>query len=80
MSNITSACYNKGGKSYLVISNPTTTQQSFLINDNKLGRSDSIVRRYDEEGRLINERKIRYEHIRHILQPGEFLIIEIDAK
>ncbi len=80
MSNITSACYNKGGKSYLVISNPTTTQQSFLINDNKLGRSDSIVRRYDEEGRLINERKMRYEHIRHILQPGEFLIVEIDAK
>lgn len=80
MSNVTAACFSSDGHTYLVISNSSNTQQSFLINDNKLGRSDSVIRRYDEDGRLINERKLRYDHLRHILQPGEFIIVEIVSK
>ena len=80
VSNITSACFSKDGKTYLIIANSSNSQQSFLINDNRLGRSDSVVRRYDEKGRLINERTFRYEHLRHILQPGEFVIVEIVTK
>ena len=80
VSNLTSACFSKGQKSYLIIANSSNSQQSFLVNDNKLGRSDSVIRRYDENGRLINERAMRYEHLRHILQPGEFVIVEIDSK
>lgn len=80
MSNVTAACYSKGNSTYLVIANSSNTQQSFLINDNRLGRSDSVVRRYNDEGRLITERKMRYEHVRHILQPGEFIIVEITSK
>ena len=77
MSNVTTACFNKGPRSYIVIANSSNTQQSFLINDNQLGRTDSVIRRYDEKGKLINERKMRSDHMRHILQPGEFLIVDV---
>ncbi|MBR3248144.1 MAG: hypothetical protein IKG03_07100 [Clostridiales bacterium] len=80
MSNTVSACFSRGSQAYLIIANPSSSQQSFLINDNKLGRSDSVIRRYDEKGRLINERTMRYEHLRHILQPGEFIIVEVSVK
>ena len=79
-SNVSCACFNKGPRTYLVIANPSNTQQSFLINDNKLGRTDTVIRRYDEHGNLINERTLRYEHMRNILQPGEFMIVEIRWK
>ena len=80
MSSVTSACFNKGPKSYLVIANSSNYQQSFLISDNKLGHTDSVIRRYDDKGRLINERKLGSDHLRHILQPGEFIIVEITAR
>lgn len=80
VSNVTTACFSNGSKTYIVIANPSDTQQSFLINDNKLGRTDSVFRRYDSKGRMINERKVKYERLRHILQPGEFVIVEITAK
>lgn len=80
MSNVTAACFNKGPKSYIVIANSSTSQQSFLISDSKLGRTDSVIRRYDEKGRLINERKLRTASMRHILQPGEFIIVEVIAR
>ena len=80
MGNVTTACFAKGNKAYIVVANSSNSQQSFLINDNKLGRSDSVVRRYDDKGRLINEKKKRSDHMRHILQPGEFIIVEVDIK
>lgn len=80
VSNVTSACFSRGPKTYLVIANASNTQQSFLINDNRLGHTDSVIRRYDDKGRLINERTFRAEHLRHILQPGEFIIVEIVTK
>ena len=76
MSNVTSACFSKDDHTYIVIANSSNSQQSFLINDNKLGRTDSVIRRYDENGRMINERKSRFGQVRHILQPGEFIIVE----
>ena len=79
-SNITAACFTKGPKTYLVIANSSNYQQSFLINDNRLGHTDSVIRRYDDKGRMINERPMRSEHLRHILQPGEFIIVEITTK
>ena len=79
-SNLTAACFNKGTKTFIVIANSSSYQQSFLINDNRLGHADSVIRRYDDKGRLINERPMRSEHLRHILQPGEFIIVEITAK
>ena len=80
MSNVTTACFCKGNKAYMVVANSSSSQQSFLINDNKLGRADSVIRRYDDKGRLINEKKMRSDHLRHILQPGEFIIVEVDLK
>ena len=80
MSNVTSACFNKGPRSYIIIANSSDTQQSFLINDSKLGRTDGVIRRYDEKGKLINERKLRSDHLRYILQPGEFLIVDVIEK
>ena len=80
MSNVTSACFNKGPRSYIIIANSSDTQQSFLINDSKLGRTDGVIRRYDEKGKLINERKMRSDHLRYILQPGEFLIVDVIEK
>ena len=80
VSNVTTACFNNGPKSYLIIANASNTQQSFLINDNRLGHTDGIIRRYDDKGRLLNERAMGTEHLRHILQPGEFIIVEIDLK
>ncbi|MBR4913780.1 MAG: hypothetical protein IKZ42_00715 [Clostridiales bacterium] len=80
MSNVTTACFDKGNKTYIVVANSSGSQQSFLINDNKLGRADSVIRRYDDKGRLINERKMRSDHLRHILQPGEFIIVEVTKK
>ena len=80
VSNLTTACFNKGPRTYIVIANASNTQQSFLINDNALGRTDTTVRRYDENGRLINEKNLRYEHMRNILQPGEFMIVDIRGK
>ena len=68
--NVTTACFNKGPVTYLVIANSSDSPQSFLIND-------TIIRRYDAEGRLLTERGFRYDHMRHILQPGEFIIVEI---
>ena len=80
MSNVTTACFDKGNKTYIVVANSSGSQQSFLINDNKLGRADSVIRRYDDKGRLINERKMRSDHLRHILQPGEFIIVEVTKR
>ena len=80
VSNVTTACFNKGPKSYLIIANSSNTQQSFLINDNKLGHTDGVIRRYDDKGRLLNERSMGTEHLRHILQPGEFIIVEIISR
>ena len=77
MSNVTSACFVKGNNVYLVVANSSDTQQDFLISDSRLGRTDSVIRRYDDKGRFIDERKLRSSHLRHILQPGEFLIVEI---
>jgi hypothetical protein len=74
---VTTACFSKGNNTYLVIANSSDSQQSFLINDNKLGRTDTVVRRYDAVGTLLTERALSYEHMRHILQPGEFAIVEI---
>ena len=74
---ITTACFSKGNTTYLVIANSSDSQQSFLINDNKLGRGETVIRRYDAEGRVLTERSMRYERMRHILQPGEFAIVEI---
>ncbi|MBR4557651.1 MAG: hypothetical protein IKO15_09290 [Clostridiales bacterium] len=74
---ITTACFSKGNITYLVIANSSDSQQSFLINDNKLGRGETVIRRYDAEGRVLTERSMRYERMRHILQPGEFAIVEI---
>jgi hypothetical protein len=80
MNNVTTACFDKGNKTYIVVANSSATQQSFLINDNKLGRAESVIRRYDDKGRLITERKVRSDHLRHILQPGEFIIVEVTKK
>ena len=81
MSNVTAACFSKGNKSYIVIANSSNTQQSFLINDTGFGRVESVIKRfYDDNGRLINEKTSRNEHLRHILQPGEFIIIEVTHK
>ena len=80
MSNVTTACFDKDNKTYIIVANSSSSQQSFLINDNKLGRADSVIRRYDDKGRLINERKMRSDHLRHILQPGEFIIVEVTKK
>ena len=74
---VTTACFSKGNNTYLIIANSSDSQQSFLINDNKLGRTDTVVRRYDAVGTLLTERGLRYEHMRQILQPGEFTIVEI---
>ena len=80
MSNVTSACFVKGNNVYLVVANSSDTQQDFLISDSRLGRTDSVIRRYDDKGRFIDERKLRSSHLRHILQPGEFIIVEVDLK
>lgn len=80
MSNITAACFSKGNTAYLVVANSSDTQQSFLVSDSRLGRTDSFIRRYDDKGRYIDERKLRSGHLRHILQPGEFIIVEINTR
>ena len=77
MSNVTAACFSRGNTVYLVVANSSDTQQTFLISDSRLGRTDSVTRRYDEKGRFIDQRKLRSSHLRHILQPGEFIIVEI---
>ena len=79
-SNVVTACFNKGPRTYIIIANASNSQQSFLINDNALGRTDTTIRRYDESGRLINEKTLRYEHTRNILQPGEFIIVDIKGR
>ena len=80
MSNVTSACFSKGNTVYIVVANSSDAQQTFLISDSRLGRTDSVVRRYNEKGRFIDERKLRSSHLRNILQPGEFLIVEITTR
>ncbi len=79
MSDVSTACFSDGSKTYLVIANASEVQQSFLINDNRLGRTNSVMRRYDSTGRQIDERVLRRERLRHILQPGEFIIVEIES-
>ena len=79
MSEVTVGCYSDGSKTYLVIANPSDKPQSFLINDNMMGRTNSTLRRYDSKGRMIDERSLRYERLRHNLQPGEFIIVEIES-
>ena len=79
-SNITTTCFNKDNKTYIVIANSSINQESFLINDNKLGRVDAVIRRYSAKGSLLNEKSTRNDHLRHILRPGEFIIVEITSK
>ena len=79
MSNVTTACFRDGSKAYIVVANSSDSEQSFLISNSRLGRTDSVVKAYDEKGRLINERKMR-SNLRHILQPGEFVIIEVEIR
>ena len=80
MSNVTAACFTKGNTSYIIVANSSDTEQSLLISADRLGRADSVIRRYDEKGRMLNERKMRSDHQRHILMPGEFVIVEVVAK
>ena len=79
-SNLTTACFNRGPRTYIIVANCSNSQQSFLINDNALGRTDTTLRRYDESGRLISEKTLRYDHMRNILQPGEFMIVDIKGR
>ena len=70
-----SAAFYDGEDFCIIISNPSNSQQSFLINDNAVRKAKSTIYRYSSNGTMESERKLRSQSLRNILQPGEYFII-----
>jgi hypothetical protein len=68
---------SSGDKTYLIVSNTSTTQQQYLIEGVDLTLDNAVVRRYSSEGNLMTTRRLSRNDVRHTLQAGEFSIIEI---
>lgn len=64
---------------YIVIANPSDTQQNFLVSVSAFLGTGATVERYSSTGQLITTRNYAMKSMRYTLQPGEFLIITVTA-
>ena len=62
---------------YLIVANDSDTQQQFIIDGVDLTMDSAIIRRYSSSGTLLSTRSLSRSDVRHTLQAGEFIIIEI---
>ncbi len=66
-----------GSVKYLIVANDSDTQQQFIIDGVDLTMDSAIMRRYSSSGELLNTRSLSRSNVRHTLQAGEFIVIEI---
>lgn len=62
---------------YLIVANDSDTQQQFIIDGVDLTMDKAIIRRYSASGELLSTRSLSRSDVRHTLQAGEFIVIEI---
>lgn len=67
-----------GGESlYLIVSNPSDSMQQFTVLCEEYDISSGNYRRYSSNGSFLIERELTRYGQRQLLQPGEFMVIEI---
>lgn len=64
-------------KRYLIVTNDSDSLQQFIIDGVDLTMDSAIIRRYSSSGELLSTRSLSRSDVRHTLQPGEFIVIEI---
>ena len=69
-----------GNTKYLIVANDSDTQQQFIIDGVDLTMDSAIIRRYSASGELLNTRSLSRSDVRHTLQAGEFIVIEISSE
>ncbi len=62
---------------YLIVSNHSDSFQQFMTQSDAYDTSVGTYSRYSADGHLLIQRDLNYLGLRQILQPGEYMIIEI---
>ena len=69
-----------GNTKYLVVANDSDSVQQFIIEGVDLTMDSAIIRRYSSSGVLLSTRSLSRSDVRHTLQSGEFIVIEITGE
>lgn len=62
---------------YVIVSNHSDSLQQFMTQSEVYDTSVGVYRRYASDGRLLLERNLNHLGRRLVLQPGEYMVIEI---
>ena len=73
------SAYSGNGCNYIVVSNPSDTQQNFLLSVSAFLGTGASVDRYSSTGQLLTSRSYAMKSMRYTLQPGEFIIVTINS-
>ena len=73
------SAYSGDGYNYIVVSNPSDSQQNFLLSVSAFLGTGATVDRYSSTGQLITTRSYAMKSMRYTLQPGEFIIVTVKA-
>ena len=73
------SAYSGNGCNYIVVANPSDTQQNFLLSVSAFLGTGATVDRYSSTGQLLTTRNYAMKSMRYTLQPGEFIIVTIDS-
>ena len=71
------SAYSGNGCNYIVVSNPSDSQQNFLLSVSAFLGTGATVDRYSSTGQLITTRSYAMKSMRYTLQPGEFIIVTV---
>lgn len=73
----TTAVKAKDDKIYMVITNYSDTSVQFLISKGAVDYDKAKVYRYSSKGVLLTDRPLGSSGLRHNLEPGEFMLVDI---
>lgn len=73
----TTAVKTKDDKIYMVITNYSDTSVQFLISKGAVDYDKAEVYRYSSKGVLLTDRRLGSSGLRHNLEPGEFMLVDI---
>ncbi len=71
--------YSSGECNYIIVANPSDSQQNFLLNVSAFLGTGASIDRYSSAGQLITSRNYAMKSMRYTLQPGEFIIVTINT-
>ena len=71
------SAYSGNGYHYIVVANPSDSQQNFLLSVSAFLGAGATVERYSSTGQLLTTRSYAMKSMRYTLQPGEFIIVTV---